>query len=134
MGAISDPIADALNKVQNASHARHATVEVHASRMVGRVLEVLKQEGFIRSYKEIGETPATRAVRVYLKYAAKKVPVISQVVRVSKPGRREYRPAAELPRVLRGLGLAVVSTSKGVMSERDAYKQRIGGEVICYVW
>ncbi len=134
MGAISDPIADALNKVQNASRAGHATVEVHASRMIERVLGVLKQEGFIRSYKAIGETPATRSIKVYLKYAGKKIPAISQVVRVSKPGQREYRPAAELPRVLRGLGLAVVSTSKGVMSEKDAYRQKIGGEVLCYVW
>ncbi len=132
--AVTDPVADALTKIQNASRAGHTTVEVRASRMMERVLEVLKQEGFIRSYKSIGETPATRAIRIYLKYANKKTPTISQVVRVSKPGRREYRGAAALPRVLRGLGLAVVSTSKGVMSERDAYRQRIGGEVICYVW
>lgn len=128
-----DPIADALTKIRNASRAKHPTVEVRASKVVARVLDVLKEEGFIRAYKATGETPATRQLRVYLKYA-KQMPAISELVRVSKPGVRVYRKAVALPRVLGGLGVAVVSTSKGLMTERTAYQQRIGGEVICYVW
>ena len=129
----TDPIADALTKVRNASRVNHPTVEVRPSKFMERICEVLKQEGFIRSYKVTGETPTTRVLRVYLKYS-KKTPAITEVIRVSKPGCRVYRPASELPRVLRGLGVAIVSTSRGVMTERDAYRQRIGGEVLCYVW
>ena len=131
--AITDPIADGLTKIRNASRSRHPTVEVRPSRFLTQILEVLKQEGFIRTYKVMGETPVQRMVRVYLKYA-KKIPAITELIRVSKPGVRMYRKARELPRVLGGLGVAVVSTSKGLMTERDAYRQRIGGEVICYVW
>ena len=131
--AATDPLADLLTKVRNASRAKHPTVEVRPSRLGARVLDVLKREGFIRAYKAIGESPAERRLRVYLKYA-QKTPAISQVVRVSKSGGRCYRKASELPRVLRGLGTAVVSTSRGVMTEREAYQQRIGGEIICYVW
>lgn len=128
-----DPIADALTKIRNASRAKHPTVEVRASKVVARVLDVLKEEGLIRAYKATGETPSTRQLRVYLKYV-KQMPAISELVRVSKPGVRVYRKAQALPRVLGGLGVAVVSTSKGLMTERTAYQQRIGGEVICYVW
>ena len=138
--SISDPISDGLTKIRNASRAKHPAVDIRFSRLFVQILDVLKREGFIRAYKPIGDTPAQRAIRVYLKYAppagriGKKIPVISQVVRVSKPGARTYRKAAALPRVLGGLGVAVVSTSKGILTERDAYQQRIGGEVICYVW
>ena len=134
-----DTVSDALTKIRNASRARHPAVEIPYSTLCMRVLDVLKIEGFIRSYKVVGETPATRVVRVYLKYVGagpinRKVPAITQLIRVSKPGVRMYRKASELPRVLGGLGVAVVSTSKGIVAEREAYKQRIGGEVICYVW
>lgn len=132
MGA-SDPIADVLTKIRNASRAKHPAVEVKASRFTERVLEVLKREGFIRAYKAVGDAPPQRMLRVYLKYA-RKTPAITQVVRISKPGRRNYRKATSLPRVLRGLGVAIVSTSRGVMTEREAYRQRVGGEVVCYVW
>jgi small subunit ribosomal protein S8 len=128
-----DPIADGLTKIRNASRAKHPTVEVRASNIMRRVLDVLKDEGFIRTYKAVGETPATRQLRVYLKYA-KQMPAIAELVRVSKSGVRVYRKAQDLPRVLGGLGVAVVSTSKGLMTERAAYQQHIGGEVICYVW
>ena len=131
--AISDSIADGLTKLRNASRAKHPTVDLRASRMVEQILSVLKQEGFIRTYKPVGEAPGQRSLRVYLKYM-KKRPVITELIRVSKPGRREYRKAAELPRVLGGLGLAIITTSKGLMAERDAYRQRIGGEIVCYVW
>ena len=138
--SISDPIGDGLTKIRNASRAKHPVVDVRFSRLFAQILDVLKQEGFIRAYKPIGDTPAQRALRVYLKYAppavraGKRTPAINQVIRISKPGARTYRKAAALPRVLGGLGLAVVSTSKGILTERDAYHQRIGGEVICYVW
>jgi small subunit ribosomal protein S8 len=132
MGA-TDPIADGLIKLYNASQAGHPTVEVRASRFLAQILDVLKQEGFIRTWKPIGETPAQRMLRVYLKYA-KKTPAITRLVRVSKPGMRRYHKARELPRVLGGLGIAVVSTSRGLMTERDAYQKRIGGELVCYVW
>ncbi len=140
--AISDPIGDGLTKIRNASRARHPSVDVRFSRVVAHVLDVLKQEGFIRTYKVLGERPSQRTLRVYLKYApapsdggrARNTPAITQLIRASKPGVRMYRKARALPRVLGGLGAAIVTTSKGIMTERDAYQQRIGGEVICYVW
>ena len=132
--AISDPIADALTKVRNASRARHATVEVRASKFTTRILDVLKKEGYIKTYKPVGEQPSQRALRVYLKHAPKKGSAIIQIKRVSRPGIRVYRKASELPRVLGGLGTVIISTSKGLMTEREAYKQKIGGEVICSIW
>lgn len=155
--ALTDPIADGLTKIANASRAQHLTVEVRASRLFERILDVLKQEGFIRTYKTVGQSPSVRMLRVYLKYASpahgtssaglpssggdrqawqigKKTPAITRIVRVSKPGVRRYRNAKNLPRILGGLGVAILSTSKGLMTERDAYRQRIGGEVLCYVW
>jgi small subunit ribosomal protein S8 len=131
--ASSDTIGDALTKIRNGSRARHPAVDVRYSKFIVKILDVLKQEGFIRTYKITGETAAQKAIRVYLKYA-KKTPAITQLIRVSKPGVRIYRKAAELPRVLGGLGVAIVSTSKGLTTERSAYQQRTGGEVICYVW
>ena len=131
--ASSDPVSNGLTKIRNASRAKHPSVDLPSSRVIERMLDVLKQEGFIRTYKALGDHPAHRVLRVYLKYA-KKTPAISQLIRVSKPGVRCYRKASELPRVLGGLGVAIVSTSKGIMTERDAYHQRIGGEVLCYVW
>jgi small subunit ribosomal protein S8 len=129
----TDPLADVLTKIRNASRAKHPTVDVRASRVAERVLAVLKQEGYIRNFKATGEDPTDRMLRIYLKYA-KKTPAIIQLVRVSRPGQRHYRHATRLPRVLQGLGVAVISTSRGMMADREAYRQRIGGEVICYVW
>ena len=128
-----DPIADGLTKIRNASRAKHPAVDVRSSKLFTQVLEVLKREGFIRTYKTIGDEPAHTATRVYLKYV-QKTPVISQLIRVSKPGVRTYRKASQLPRVLGGIGTAIVSTSQGVLTEQEAYKKRVGGEVICYVW
>jgi small subunit ribosomal protein S8 len=133
MAAISDPIGDALTKIRNASRAKHPAVDIRFSRVFSQVLEVLKHEGFIRTYKVVGERPSHRTLRVYLKYATH-APAITQLIRVSRPGWRRYRKASQLPRVLGGLGVAIVSTSKGITTERDAYHQRIGGEVLCYVW
>ena len=131
--SISDPIADGLTKIRNASQAGHPTVDLKASKLLAQILEVLKREGFIRTHKPVGDAPSQRGLRVYLKHA-KKTPAITQLIRVSNPGTRTYRKAAELPRVLGGLGVAIVTTSRGVMTEREAYQQHIGGEVICYVW
>jgi len=138
----TDTLADILTKVRNASRAKHTTVEVPATKLAERVIEVFKQEGFIRGYKVIGTSPVTRCIRIYLKYAASQVagsvrtktPAITQVVRISKPGVRRYSKAARLPRVLGGLGVAIVSTSQGIMTEREAFRKRVGGEVLCYVW
>ncbi|MBI4598304.1 MAG: 30S ribosomal protein S8 [Candidatus Omnitrophica bacterium] len=131
--AAADPIADGLTKLRNASRARHETVEVRASKFMAQILEVLKREGFIRTYKAIGDTPPQRALRVYLKHA-KRTPAITQLIRISRPGVRIYRRYPELPRVLGGLGAVVVSTSRGLMTEREAYQQKLGGEIVCYVW
>lgn len=131
--ASNDSVADGLTKLRNASRAKHPVVEVPASKLLAQLLELLKQEGFIRTYKTVGTTPAQRILRIYLKYANRK-PAITGLIRVSRPGQRVYRNARHLPRVLRGLGLAVVSTSRGIMTDRDAFRQRLGGEVMCYVW
>jgi small subunit ribosomal protein S8 len=130
---MTDPLADGLTRIRNASRVRHVSVDLAPSSLVARVLDVLKQEGFIRSYKPLGQTPAQRRLRVYLKYA-RRTPAIRGIVRVSRPGQRIYRPTGALPRVLRGLGLAVVTTSRGVMSGREAFRQRLGGEILCYIW
>ena len=128
-----DPIGNALTKIRNASRAKHPTVDVRPSRVVAKILDVLRNEGFIQTYKPVGQQPADRALRVYLKYVRGRA-AITHLVRISRPGVRLYRKAPELPRVLGGLGVAIITTSHGVMSERDAYRQRIGGEVVCYVW
>lgn len=130
---ISDPLADALTKIRNASRAKHATVDLVASKLTERVLAILKQEGFIRNYKPAGEAPR-RSFRVYLKYTPARLPAITHVRRVSMPGRRTYRRVGEMPRVLGGLGRVILTTSKGVMTDREARQQRLGGEILCYVW
>lgn len=128
-----DPVSDLLTKIRNASRAKHPAVEVPASSLNRRILQVLKQEGFIKAFKPVGQAPKM-SVRVYLKYMPDRTPVITQLIRSSRPGRRHYRKSTNLPRVLSGLGRAVLTTSKGIMTDKDARKQRIGGEVLCYVW
>ena len=103
------------------------------SSLTQRVLDILKQEGFIRAYKPIGQAPKQQ-LRIYLKYGPDRTPAIMQLVRISKPGQRCYRRVDALPRVLGGLGRAIVTTSKGLMTDREARRQKIGGEVLCYVW
>ncbi len=131
--AVSDPIADGLTKIRNASRAKHPTVDVRPSKLLAQMLQVLQKEGFIRTVKPVGQTPSEQRLRVYLKYV-KHTPVIKELVRMSKPGVRMYRGCGELPRVLRGIGVAIVSTSSGVMTEREAFRSRVGGEILCYVW
>ena len=129
----TDPVSNLLTKIRNASRAKHPVVDVPASNLTRQILAVLKQDGFIRNYKAVGQAPKL-FVRVYLKYTPDHTPAIMQLIRISKPGQRSYRGAGELPRVLNGLGRAILTTSKGVITDQEARRQRIGGEVLCYVW
>ncbi len=130
---ITDPIADAITKIRNASRAKHAAVDVRASRLTGQVLSVLKQEGFIRAYKPAGQPPK-QTFRVYLKYGPDRTPAIMQLVRISAPGHRTYRRTQEVPRVLGGLGRAILTTSGGIITDHEARRRKVGGEILCYVW
>ena len=130
---ITDPIADMLTRIRNANSAKHETVDVPASNMKKAIAEILNNEGYIKSYQII-EDGKQGVIRIALKYGNNKEKVISGLKRVSKPGLRIYAGAEELPRVLKGLGIAIVSTSKGVMTDKEARKQNIGGEVLAFVW
>lgn len=130
---LTDPIADMLTRIRNANHMRHEAVDIPASNMKIRIAEILKEEGFIDSF-EVLDDCVQKTIRIALKYMNKKERVISGIKRISKPGLRIYVNANELPKVLGGLGIAIISTSKGVMVDREARKRRVGGEVICYVW
>jgi small subunit ribosomal protein S8 len=132
--AVNDPIADMLTRIRNASMARHQTTEVPATRMTRSIASVLKAEGFVGAVEEVGEG-IQRSLVISLKYTGKqRRPIITTLKRVSKPGLRVYSKRQNLPRVLGGIGIAVVSTSRGVMTDRDARRQGVGGEVLCYVW
>ena len=130
---ITDPIADMLTRIRNANTAKHETVDVPASNMKKAIAEILNEEGYISGYQVI-EDGKQGVIRIALKYGPNKEKVISGLKRVSKPGLRIYAGAEELPRVLKGLGIAIVSTSKGIMTDRAARKQNIGGEVLAFVW
>jgi len=128
-----DPVANLLTKIRNASRSRHPSVEVPASRFTEQILSILKQEGFIRTYKPVGQAPKQQ-LRVYLKYAPDHTPAIAHLVTVSKSGYRRYCNVQKLPRVLGGLGKAILTTSKGVMTDQEARRQRVGGEILCHIW
>lgn len=130
---ITDPIADMLTRIRNASSARHATVDIPASKMKKAIGEILVEEGYVRNYQIINDG-AQGVIRVTLKYGANREKVITGLRRVSKPGLRVYAGADELPQVLRGLGIAIVSTSKGVMTDKKARELHVGGEVLAFVW
>lgn len=130
---MTDPIADMLTRIRNAHAVNHEQVDVPASKLKGELARILKEEGYIRDYKVI-EEKGRRVLRIFLKYGPNKRRVISGIRRISKPGLRVYAGKDEIPRVLGGLGVAVLSTSKGVLSDRQARKEGVGGEVICYVW
>ena len=130
---ITDPVADMLTRIRNANNAKHETVDVPASNMKKSIAQILLDEGYIKAFQVV-EDGTQGVIRITLKYNAGKEKVISGLRRVSKPGLRVYVGADELPRVLGGLGTAVVSTSKGVMTDRDARKAGVGGEVIAYIW
>ena len=129
---ISDPIADMLTRIRNASQAKHKRVDLPVSRLKTEIARILKESHFIHDYKVLDDGQHG-LLRVYLKYYEDK-PVIRSVRRVSRPGRRIYKGATELPRVRNGLGLAIVSTSKGMMSDSQARSQKVGGEVMAMVW
>ncbi len=129
---VTDPIADMLTRVRNALHAKHAKVDVPASNLKVEIARILKEEGFILSYKVIGEG-ARRAIRVYLKYGPNGERVINRIERVSRPGCRVYVGKDDIPSVLAGLGINIVSTSRGVMTGRAARQLGVGGEILCRV-
>ena len=130
---MTDPIADMLTRMRNALGSKHQRVDVPASKIKADIARILKDEGYITNFKIMGE--GTRKVlRIYLKYGAQGEKIISQLQRVSRPGRRVYVGAEEIPRVLGGLGISVVSTSQGIMTGREARRRNIGGEVLCSVY
>jgi small subunit ribosomal protein S8 len=132
-GIVSDPIADMLTRVRNANTARHPEVRVPASRLKLEIARVLKEEGYIAGY-EVDADGTTQTMRIIFKSRPDRTRVISGVKRISRPGLRVYARKTEIPRVLGGLGIALLSTAEGVMSGRQALRQGLGGEVLCYVW
>ena len=130
---ITDPVADMLTRIRNASSAKHETVDVPASNLKKAIAEILLEEGYIKSYSVV-DNGNQGMIHITLKYLAKKQPVISGLRRISKPGLRIYAGAEELPRVLKGLGIAIISTSKGVMTDKAARANHVGGEVLAFVW
>jgi small subunit ribosomal protein S8 len=131
--SFTDPIGDMLTRIRNASAARHEKVLVPKSRLKIRIAEVLKEEGFIKDFV-LHQDGIQGAISILLKYSADREPAISDIKRVSKPGLRRYVPTDAIPRVLNGMGVAILSTSKGVMVDREARKQKVGGELICTIW
>ena len=129
--SMSDPIADMLTRIRNANSAYHEKVEMPASTVKAAVLNILKEEGFVKNFESVNNG---KTLKVTLKYGSNNEKVITGIKRISKPGLRVYAKKEELPRVLGGLGIAVISTSKGVMSDKQARKEGLGGEVIAYVW
>jgi len=130
---MTDPIADMLTRVRNANEALHESVEVPGSALKRSLAEILKAEGFIRDFAWVDDDKQG-VLKIFLRYGANKQRVISGVKRISKPGLRVYARKDELPRVLGGLGIAIVSTSQGLMTDRHARVKNLGGEIICYVW
>ena len=130
---ITDTIADLLTRIRNASSARHDSVEIPASNMKKAICQILMDEGYIRSFT-VTEDGKQGIIKVVLKYGEGKTPVIQGLRKVSKPGLRIYSGAAELPKVMKGLGIAIISTSRGVMTDREARKQNLGGEVLAFIW
>jgi small subunit ribosomal protein S8 len=131
--SISDPVADMLTRIRNANQKRKGKVDIPASKLKEKIVKVLKEEGYIANYKFISDRKQG-ILRVYLKYTLKQERVIKGLRRVSRPGRRFYCGTDELPRVQRGLGVAIISTSQGVMTAKRCREASLGGEVICYVW
>jgi small subunit ribosomal protein S8 len=129
---ITDPIADMLTRIRNAIKARHPKVDVPASRLKTEIARILKEEGYILNYK-VAEEGARKTIKIYLKYQANNKPVISELARVSRPGCRVYVGRDEIPRVVGGLGVNILTTPKGLMTGREAEKQGVGGEILCQI-
>ena len=130
---ITDPIADMLTRIRNASAARHDHVDMPASQLKKGIAQILKEQGFIGDFEQVKEAKYP-TMRLHLRYTHKRDPVITGIRRISKPGQRIYRKAVAMPRVVGGLGIAIVSTPSGLMTERQARRNNTGGEVLCYVW
>ena len=130
---ITDPIADLLTRIRNASSAKHETVEVPASKMKKAIVQIFFDEGYIKKF-EVIEDNRQGVIKIWLKYGEGKKQVISGLKRVSKPGLRVYANKEDMPRVLKGLGIAIVSTSKGIMTDKQARRENVGGEVLAFVW
>ena len=131
--SMSDPIADMLTRIRNASRAEHEKVDIPASKLKARIAEILKEEGFIKNFRII-EDRKQGTLRVYLKYGAGNEKMISGLIRVSTPGRRVYVTHDKVPTILAGMGITILSTSKGVLTDREVRKEKVGGEVLAYVW
>ncbi len=130
---ITDPIADMLTRIRNANSAKHETVDIPASNLKKAVAEILLEEGYIKNFQVIDDN-TQGLIRITLKYGENKQKVITGLKRVSKPGLRVYASCEELPKVLKGLGIAIISTSKGVMTDKKARRENVGGEVLAFVW
>jgi len=130
---MTDPIADLLTRIRNANMVRHEKLEVPASKIKKEVAEILKREGFVRDFEYI-EDNKQGIIRIFLKYGTNNERVITGIKRISKPGLRVYAKADEVPKVLNGLGIAIVSTSQGVLTDKEARNKQVGGEVLAYVW
>ena len=130
---LTDPIADMLTRVRNANAVMHEKVDIPHSMMKERIAEILKEQGYISNFKIVTDEENKKNIRVYLKYAGKER-VIKGLKRISKPGRRVYSSVEDMPRVLSGLGIAIVSTSKGVITDKVARAEKVGGEVLAFVW
>ncbi len=131
---MTDPIADMLTRIRNGLSAGHDTVTVPSSKMKIEIAKILKAEGYINNYKVEGETAKDKTITIELKYSEDGQKVITGLKRISKPGLKVYAKVDAVPRVLNGLGIAIISTSKGLMTDRDARKNKLGGEVVAYVW
>ena len=129
----SDPIADMLTRIRNANTAKHDTVDVPASKMKLAIAEILLEEGYIKNFQLI-DNSTQGIIRITLKYGANKTKTINGLRRISKPGLRVYAKSEELPKVLKGLGIALVSTSKGIMTDKKARQENVGGEILAYIW
>ncbi|MEG1972236.1 MAG: 30S ribosomal protein S8 [Oscillospiraceae bacterium] len=130
---ITDTIADLLTRIRNASTAHHETVDVPSSNMKKSIVKILQDEGYIKGYTVV-EDGKQGVITITLKYGAGKTPVITGLRRVSKPGLRIYTNCDDMPRVMRGLGIAILSTSKGIMTDKEARKQNVGGEILAFIW
>ena len=133
MAMVTDPVADMLARIRNGSVAEHEKVDIPSSKLKVRLAEILKEEGFIKNFRLI-EDKYQGILRIYLKYGPGQERVISGLRRVSKPGRRRYVGADRIPSVLGGMGVAILSTPRGVLTDRESRKAKVGGEVLCYVW
>ena len=131
---ITDPIADMLTRIRNASNSKHKTVDIPASNMKLSIAKILFEEGYIKSYEEIKEENNQGVIRITIKYTEKGKKVIDGLKRISKPGLRVYASKEELPKVLNGLGIAIISTSQGLKTDKEARQLGVGGEVLAYVW